>query len=112
MNRKPSPIHPSSFILSEGGDMPRVVSLIASATEIVCALGFEEALVGRSHECDFPEAVRRLPVCTAPKFDVHGSSREIDERVKATLQQAVSVYDVDAGLLRRLDPDVVVTQAQ
>src|SRR5205823_3619485 len=92
--------------------MPRVVSLIASATEIVCALGFEDQLVGRSHECDFPEAVKRLPVCTAPKFDVHGSSREIDERVKATLQQAVSVYDVDANLLRRLQPDVIVTQAQ
>jgi iron complex transport system substrate-binding protein len=92
--------------------MPRIVSLIASATEIVCALGFEADLVGRSHECDFPEAVKRLPVCTAPKFDVHGSSREIDDRVKATLQQAVSVYDVDAELLRRLKPDVLVTQAQ
>jgi iron complex transport system substrate-binding protein len=92
--------------------MPRIVSLIASATEIVCALGFEDQLVGRSHECDFPEAVRRLPVCTAPKFDVHGSSRDIDERVKSTLGQAVSVYDVDADLLRRLRPDVIVTQAQ
>jgi iron complex transport system substrate-binding protein len=92
--------------------MPRVVSLIASATETVCALGFEEQLVGRSHECDFPESVKRLPVCTAPRFDVHGSSREIDDRVKATLQQAVSVYDVDADLLRRLQPEVIVTQAQ
>ena len=52
----------------------RVVSLIASATEIVCALGFEKALVGRSHECDFPEWVKQLPVCTEPKFDVTGSS--------------------------------------
>ncbi len=92
--------------------MPRIVSLIASATEIVCALGFEDRLVGRSHECDFPESVKRLPVCTAPKFDVHGSSREIDERVKATLGQAISVYDVDADLLRQLRPDVIVTQAQ
>ena len=63
--------------------MPRIVSLIASATEIVCALGFEDQLVGRSHECDYPESVRRLPVCTAPKFDVEGSSCEIDQRVKA-----------------------------
>src|ERR1700682_4344870 len=86
----------------------RVVSLIASATEIVCALGFEGDLVGRSHECDFPESVKRLPVCTRPKFDVHGSSREIDDRVKATLQEGVSVYDVDADLLRRLEPDVLV----
>src|SRR5262249_59468651 len=82
------------------------------ATEIVCALGFEDQLVGRSHECDFPESVKRLPICTAPRFDVHGSSREIDERVKATLGQAVSVYNVDADLLRQLRPDVIVTQAQ
>jgi iron complex transport system substrate-binding protein len=92
--------------------MPRVVSLIASATEIVCALGFERDLVGRSHECDFPESVQALPVCTAPKFPVDGSSAEIDRRVKETLQQAVSVYDVDADLLRRLQPEVIVTQAQ
>jgi iron complex transport system substrate-binding protein len=90
----------------------RIVSLIASATEIVCALGFEDHLVGRSHECDFPESVKRLPVCTAPKFNVHGSSREIDERVKSTLQEGVSVYDVDADLLRQLRPDVIATQAQ
>jgi iron complex transport system substrate-binding protein len=92
--------------------MPRIVSLIASATEIVCALGFEDQLVGRSHECDFPEPVKRLPVCTAPKFDVTGPSHEIDERVKSTLQEAASVYDVDADLLRRLQPDVIITQAQ
>jgi iron complex transport system substrate-binding protein len=91
--------------------MPRVVSLIASATEIVCALGFEDQLVGRSHECDYPPSVRRLPVCTAPKFDVHGSSLEIDRRVKEVLQQGLSVYSVDADLLRELRPDVIVTQS-
>jgi len=92
--------------------MPRIVSLIASATEMVCALGFEADLIGRSHECGFPESVKRLPVCTAPKFDVEGSSLEIDQRVKGLLQQATSVYRVDADLLRRLHPDVIVTQAQ
>jgi iron complex transport system substrate-binding protein len=90
----------------------RIVSLIASATEIVCALGFEEHLVGRSHECDFPPSVTRLPVCTAPKFNVHGSSAEIDARVKAILQQALSVYRVDADKLRELRPEVIVTQTQ
>ena len=65
--------------------MPRIVSLIASATEIVCALGFEDQIVGRSHECDYPDSVRRLPICTEPKFDVEGSSRQIDQRVKALL---------------------------
>jgi iron complex transport system substrate-binding protein len=92
--------------------MPRIVSLIASATEIVCALGLEEQLVGRSHECDFPPSVQRLPVCTEPKFDVTGSSADIDRRVKAVLQDALSVYRVHTDMLRALRPDVIVTQSQ
>ncbi len=91
--------------------MPRVVSLIASATEIVCALGFEEHLVGRSHECDFPESVKRLPVCTEPRFDVRGTSADIDRRVKDVLRLTLSVYHVDADKLRELRPDVIVTQS-
>jgi iron complex transport system substrate-binding protein len=92
--------------------MSRIVSLIASSTEIVCALGFGEWLVGRSHECDYPGWVRGLPVCTAPKFAVDGTSYEIDQRVKAILAEGLSVYRVDAELLRELRPDVIVTQAQ
>ncbi len=92
--------------------MPRIVSLIASATEIVCALGFRDELVGRSHECDYPDAVRRLPVCTVPRFDVHGSSAEIDRRVKAVLQDGLSVYRVHEDVLKQLRPDVIVTQSQ
>ncbi len=92
--------------------MSRIVSLIASATEIVCALGLEDQLVGRSHECDYPPSVQRLPVCTEPRFDVHGSSRQIDERVKGTLQEATSVYRVHADMLRALRPDVILTQTQ
>ncbi len=90
----------------------RIVSLIASATEIACALGFEPQLVGRSHECDFPASVKRLPVCTSPKFEVEGLSYEIDQRVKAILQEALSVYRVDAGMLERLQPTHIVTQSQ
>lgn len=90
----------------------RIVSLIASATEIVCALGFESQLVGRSHECDFPKSVGRLPVCTAPKFNVEGSSYDIDQRVKAILQEGLSVYRVDAEMLRQLRPSVIITQTQ
>lgn len=90
----------------------RIVSLIASATEIVCALGFEDQLVGRSHECDYPAGVMSLPACSAAKIDVHGSSRQIDNRVKAVLEQATSVYTVDAELLDRLEPTVIVTQTQ
>jgi len=92
--------------------MPRIVSLIASATEIVCALGFQDQLVGRSHECDFPPEVRRLPVCTGPRFNVEGTSREIDERVKSAVREGPSVYWVDAARLRELRPDVIVTQGQ
>jgi iron complex transport system substrate-binding protein len=91
---------------------PRIISLIASATEIVCALGFESQMVGRSHECDFPASVKRLPVCTSPKFEVEGLSYEIDQRVKAILQEALSVYRVDADLLERLRPTHIITQSQ
>lgn len=91
---------------------PRIVSLIASSTEIVCALGFESELVGRSHECDYPQSVLRLPACTAPKLDVGASSRAIDREVKRLVAQAVSVYRVDADKLREIKPDVIITQTQ
>jgi len=90
----------------------RIVSLIPSTTEIVCALGFEGQLVGRSHECDFPEVARRLPVCTEPRFNPEGSSYEIDRRIKAILHEALSVYRVHADVLKELRPDVIITQAQ
>src|SRR5262249_37726701 len=92
--------------------MPRIVSLIASATEIVCALGFEDQLVGRSHECDYPPSVKRLPVCTEPKIDVHQTSREIDASIKAVVRDGLSVYRVDTEELRELKPDVIITQTQ
>lgn len=95
---------------------PRVVSLLSSATEIVCELGCEDLLVGRSHECDYPATVLNLPVCTKPKFDISGSSGDINRRVKETLtrspEDALSVYAVDAGLLRDLRPDIILTQSQ
>lgn len=92
--------------------MNRIVSLIASSTEIVCALGLEDQLIGRSHECDYPLSVSHLPVCTAPKFATEGTSGEIDRRVKELLQQALSIYRVDADLLKQLHPTHIVTQTQ
>jgi iron complex transport system substrate-binding protein len=86
--------------------------LLPSATEIVCALGFENQMVGRSHECDYPAAVARLPVLTEPKFDPEGSSAEVNQRVMTILADALSVYRVDAEKLRSLKPDVIVTQSQ
>jgi iron complex transport system substrate-binding protein len=91
---------------------PRIVSLIASATEIAAALGHEKNLVGRSHECDFPPGVERLPVCTEPKLKVDAPSGEIDRQVKELLAKALSVYRVDAGRLRELRPDIILTQTQ
>jgi iron complex transport system substrate-binding protein len=90
----------------------RIVSLISSATEILCALGLGDRLVGRSHECDFPEWVKQLPVCTEPKFDVTGSSADIDRRVKESLRDSLSVYRVFPEVLQKLQPDLIVTQAQ
>lgn len=90
----------------------RIASLIASATEIVCALGFEDQLVGRSHECDYPPSVKSLPQLTSPKFNVEGTSSEIDARVKSIVQDALSVYRVDPQALERLAPTHIITQSQ
>jgi iron complex transport system substrate-binding protein len=92
--------------------VPRVVTLIASATEIVCALGEEASLVGRSHECDWPPTVRRLPAVSRPAFPTGGSSRAVDLALKERLARALSVYEVDAALLKRLAPDLIITQSQ
>lgn len=92
--------------------MNTVVSLIPSATEILWALGATEQQVGRSHECDFPESVRSLPVCTAPNLNPNGSSAEIDREVKSLLHRALSVYRLETGTLQRLRPGIVITQTQ
>ena len=91
---------------------PRIISLLPSATEIVAALGFANHLVGRSHECDFPPGVEGLPICSSTKVAVHGTSYEIDERVKEIVAEGLSVYRVDVDRLRGLRPDLIVTQTQ
>jgi iron complex transport system substrate-binding protein len=90
----------------------QIVSLLPSTTEIVCALGLKKNLVGRSHECDFPKGIDQLPVCTAAKIDSSRSSLEIDQQVKRILEQGVSIYQVHAELLKKLQPDIILTQAQ
>ncbi|HMC59893.1 MAG TPA: cobalamin-binding protein [Candidatus Solibacter sp.] len=92
--------------------MPRIVSLIASATEIVDALGQLDCLVGRSHECDYPERVKALPVCTRPRIDVDASSQEIDRAVKERARTAVSIYDVFEDVIESLEPTHILTQVQ
>jgi len=91
---------------------PRVVSLLPSATEIVCALGLRETLAGVSHECDHPADVVGLPVVTAPKIDVDGNSRQIHQGITDLVREGLSVYRIDTDLLAELRPDLIVTQDQ
>ena len=88
----------------------RIVSLLPSSTEIVCAIGLRERLVGVSHECDYPADVVGLPVLTEPKLDPRGTSAEIDRRVREIVQEGLSVYRIKTDVLRGLHPDVIVTQ--
>jgi iron complex transport system substrate-binding protein len=90
----------------------RVVSLLPSATEIVCALGFRELLVGRSHECDFPSGLEVLPALTAPKVDPRAGTEAIDRDVRRLVEQGLSVYRIDTAVLEALQPDLVLTQDQ
>lgn len=90
----------------------KIVSLLPSATEIVCALGLEQSLVGRSHECDYPETITQLPICCEANFDDDLSSSTIDAKVKEILADALSVYTVNREQIKQLNPDIVITQAQ
>lgn len=89
----------------------RIVSLLASGTEIVCALGAGDLLVGRSHECDHPEWVRSLPVCTSPAFPIDLSGAAIDREVRRRLAAGEPLYYVDRQLLEELAPDLLISQA-
>jgi len=89
----------------------RIVSLLASATEIICALDGGDMLVGRSHECDNPPWVRSLPACSEPAFDISVSSGAIDAEVRRRLQSGEPLYNIHSDLIRSLSPDLVITQA-
>jgi len=89
----------------------RVVSVLPSATEIVSALGHGPELVGRSAECDYPDEVRTLPVVMSPKtWDADQPSGRIDARVQRVRSSGESLYRLDIDLLRRLEPDLLLTQ--
>ena len=90
----------------------RIVSLIASATEIVCALGFESSLVGRSHECDYPRTIGNIPVCSSSKILTNSSSADIDDQIRTIVKDGLSVYNVDSKLLDEISPSVIITQTQ
>jgi iron complex transport system substrate-binding protein len=90
----------------------RIVSLLPSATEIICGLGCADGLVGRSHECDFPPEVSTLPVCTRSKVDHSASSAVIDAAVKDLTAKSEPLFEIDSKLLRDLNPEIIVTQSQ
>jgi iron complex transport system substrate-binding protein len=91
-------------------ETPRIVSLLASGTELVCALGAGEWLVGRSHECDHPAWVKDLPAVSRPTFDISGSSGEIDRLVRERLHAGQPLYQVDEEAIASLDANVLITQ--
>jgi iron complex transport system substrate-binding protein len=89
----------------------RIVSFLPSATEMVCALGLDDRLVGITHECDYPSSVREKPVVVRSAVPVETMTQaEIDTSVSERLQNGQSVYQVDENLLRELAPDLILTQ--
>src|SRR3982074_584342 len=89
----------------------RIVSLLPSATEIVCALGLTDRLIGISHSCDYPESIADRPRLSRPRTDLAGlSSGEIDAAVRAALRDYGSVYEIDVVGIEALAPDLVLTQ--
>ncbi len=89
----------------------RIVSLLPSATEIVCQLGLGDQLVGVTHECDFPPFVTALPKVTRTLIPHDAPSREIDGLVRERLKTQKALYSLDMPLLEELRPDLMVTQA-
>ena len=89
----------------------RIASLLPSATEIICALGLRDQLVGISHECDYPVSVEGLPRLTSSNIPKNAPSIEIDRRVRDHLRTHDALYSLDLELLENLRPDLIVTQA-
>ena len=91
--------------------MSRIVSFLPAGTEMVHALGAGNELVGRSHECDYPSSVTKLPVVSRPTLDLDGASPDaIDRAVAERMDSGDTLYRIDEVLLRDLKPDVILTQ--
>jgi iron complex transport system substrate-binding protein len=90
---------------------PRIVSFLPSATEMVCALGLHDQLVGVTHECDFPPSVRQKPIVVSGALSLGTMTQaEIDKTVSERLRKGQSLYQVDEKLLQELAPDLILTQ--
>jgi iron complex transport system substrate-binding protein len=88
-----------------------IISLLPSATEMICALGLEDRLLGVTHECDYPSSVQRLPKVTRTLIPIDAPSGEIDRLIRARLHTTRALYTLDLAVLRELRPDLIVTQA-
>ena len=89
----------------------KIVSLLPSATEIVCEVGLGEYLVGVSHECDYPAFVKKLPVVTESLIPKNASSKEIDSEVRQQLSNEKALYHLKMNVLKELNPDFIITQS-
>lgn len=89
----------------------RLLSLLPGATELVCALGLEDCLVGVSHECDFPPAVNRLPRVSSTAIQHNADSLAIDAQVRAAVAAGAPLYQLDPAQLRALAPTLVISQS-
>jgi iron complex transport system substrate-binding protein len=90
----------------------RIVSLIPSGTEILASLGLIDKIVGRSHECDYPPEIEKLPVCTQARLNTNAQSKDIHLEVNNLLQSALSIYQIKTDILEKLQPTHIVTQDQ
>jgi len=90
----------------------RIVSLIPSGTEILAILGLTNAIVGRSHECDYPPEVQHLPVCTKARVDSNAPSSNIHDDISNLIQSALSIYEIKIDVLEQLKPTHIITQDQ
>ncbi|HYM67982.1 MAG TPA: hypothetical protein VEZ44_00155, partial [bacterium] len=93
-----------------GPPAARIVSLVPSATEIVCRLGLADRLVGVSADCDFPPDLRGIPALSRPVIAPGLPSPAIDRRIRAGVHTGTSVYHLDEAVLAGLHPDVILTQ--
>lgn len=94
------------------GQNLRIVSLIPSATEILAALGLKDAIVGRSHECDYPPDIQDRPVCTQARLNSQATSAQINHDVNNIVQSALSIYQIRTDILEKLQPTHILTQDQ
>lgn len=90
----------------------KIVSLIPSGTEILATLGLTNAIVGRSHECDYPPEIKNRPICTQARLDSNAPSSKIHDEVNNLLQSALSIYQIKTDILEKLQPTHIITQDQ